>query len=281
MREPQKPAYRRKQEHAAKERQEAEQHNDNVKIIAALNRVADEQNAANNEESPKQKSKRCREIATIVGIYVAAGVALLAILITHWDSSDQIGALRSQLDAMRLDQRAWVGVAEINVLVGPGLAEPPEFKLAYVLKDVGRLPAFVEVVAKIIVSHDSDWPQKQKRMCDEEVAQIKIRGWVHQTGGNTTFAILPNDPWPYHLSSKLEGDLRMDESYQPWIVGCVIYKSGFSETFHKTPFFGIISLDYIEHRMPRDEVVPIRRHTKIPEGTILVVKAISLVGETD
>jgi hypothetical protein len=144
MRDLQKPEYRRKQEKAAKERQEAEKHEDNVKIIAAMNRVADEQHTENDENSPKEKGKRCRDWITIIGIYFAATVALIAVLVTHKDSSDQVGALsgqlkvmQGQLDAMEADQRPWIGIDRIDDVIQPGA----KLYVNVIWKNVGRGPA--------------------------------------------------------------------------------------------------------------------------------------------
>lgn len=152
MGKPQKPEYRRREEQAAREQQEAEKHDDNIKIIAAMNRVADEQHAANHEHTPKEKGKRSREIIRICGIYTAAVVALIAILITHWDSSDQIAALsgqlkvmQGQLDAMEADQRPWIkvepNVGELPVDLTHGVGGLP-FHANYKLTNTGHSPAF-------------------------------------------------------------------------------------------------------------------------------------------
>ena len=88
-------------------------------IIAAINRVADEKHADNDESNPKERSKRCREIATIGAILFSACVALIAVFISHKDSSEQIVALsgqlkimQGQLDAMERDQAPYVSVSD-------------------------------------------------------------------------------------------------------------------------------------------------------------------------
>jgi hypothetical protein len=116
MREGEKPECRSKQEAAEEERQEPKKHEDDIKIIAAMNRIADEQHAANDENTPKEKGKRCREIVTIVGLYLAAIIAIIAILTTHKDSSDQIGALSGRFFSRSIIM-IWRGNGESGVKI--------------------------------------------------------------------------------------------------------------------------------------------------------------------
>ena len=95
---PEKPRNTAQQKKSAKEQREPEQYE---KIITAINRVADEKHTENDENNPKQRGKRRREIATILSIIFGTCVALIAVYISHRDSSDQIVALSGQLEEMK------------------------------------------------------------------------------------------------------------------------------------------------------------------------------------
>jgi hypothetical protein len=149
MRQGKKPEYRKKQDTAERKREEACRRAENVTIIAALNRVVDDQHARNDEASRNERSKRCRELITIAGIYLAAFVAIGAIIFTHIDSSDQIdtlgkqvGVMQRQLTVMETDQRPWVGLDGIDP------SRTNDFFYLVKLANAGKSPA---MSARVII----------------------------------------------------------------------------------------------------------------------------------
>jgi hypothetical protein len=258
MREPQKPEYRRKQEHAAQERQEAQKHEDNVKIIAAMNRVADEQHAANYEDTPKDKGKRYREIATIVGIYVAASVALIAIWISHKDSSDQINALsgqlkamQGQLDAMEADQRPWVRIEAFpgDLRAFPATADKPFpsiiFDPHFKMTNVGKSPAFnaqFYLIGYAINKDHNDPNSAQKEAC-ERMRRTPLdnaaRGhllfpgdFFDEGAGVGKYNVAFMGPQARQYFAEENGSLSLTF----YIIGCVDYVFGKPIEHHQTGF---------------------------------------------
>jgi hypothetical protein len=210
------------------------------------------------------------------GLLVLFTFGLVTVGALQWQTLDKTD------DTFRIGQRPWVTISGINVLEGTSLEGVPRFKLGYVLKNIGHLPAYVAVSANIIVGPITDIPTEQfwaeqRNVCRDRKADIRKRGWVHDLGGKIPFVVFPNDTWPYHLYSTLAGSLEGVQTYRPDIMGCIIYQSTLDEILHQAPFFGVISVD--DGNPDRDHIPELDKGTSVPSK--LVVKAISMTGEAD
>jgi hypothetical protein len=188
--------------------------------------------------------------------------------------NNQLTAMQAQLNVMEADQRALVNISEIDVLEDKSRDDVPTFKLAYILKNLGHLPAIVSVRAKIVLYTTDIWGKHQK-VCRDGIDEIASKGWVHPDGSKIRYSVFPNDQWPFHLSSALEDDLHGAKTYTPVVIGCVIYQSALSKKFHKSLFYGVISVDSKTSPSPRDMTTPIHRDAQLSNDQHLVVKAIS------
>jgi hypothetical protein len=294
MGEGEKPEYRRKQEAAEKERQECKKHDNSIKIIAALDRVADEQHAANDENTPKEKGKRCREIVTIAGLYLAATVAIIAVLITHKDSSDQIGALNSQLTvmqgqlkAMEADQRPWIKIEA--TIAGPlTFFEPVGFAgmpMHFMLTNVGHSPAFnVRLTAwSFLLSlnhHDLE------REWGERCENFKRTPLDNPARGMILF---PSDqlPWDQSGIGLTPDDIKkniIDEGgnkgLDVWIYGCADYVFGEPKAHHQTGF-----VYRLGHLIPSKGVMALsfrfEPHGTFPAESMTLTSSQSASGQTN
>lgn len=111
-----KPEYRKRQEDARRERQEAEEHSDRQQIVSALERIAEENKAADYQEKRGDRFHRLVEklslrlerrrfwveLAETAGLWVAAAVGVAAIIVSSNDAHKTLGEMQGE-------QRAWVG----------------------------------------------------------------------------------------------------------------------------------------------------------------------------
>jgi len=77
-----------------------------------------------------------------LALLFAAGVGLLAIVISSNDASQQLGVMQRQLDEMQAEQRPWVKWADIAP-DGPieRVGDELRTRLSYRLHSVGKKPA--------------------------------------------------------------------------------------------------------------------------------------------
>lgn len=130
--------YEQKKKDAERKRHKTQIHEDNEKIIAALNRISDQQAAANQQSKALDKCKVVREWATIIGIYGAAIVAIGAIVVASCDARQQA---KINKDAMIASTRAWI--APYRFKAPEKLEAPPNkiIEIDLLITNVGREPA--------------------------------------------------------------------------------------------------------------------------------------------
>jgi hypothetical protein len=130
-----KPEYRKKQEDAERKRRESAEHSDRQQIISALERTA-EQNQATENQAHRADTFHRRvekltlrlegrkfwlELAETVGLWVAAAVGVIAIIVSSHDSDRQRAvmeaqqtAMQGQLDEMRATEAQTSEMIETN-----------------------------------------------------------------------------------------------------------------------------------------------------------------------
>jgi hypothetical protein len=125
------PEYRKRQEAAKREREKSDYQSDRQQIIGALKTIAQHNDAANNQAKRADRFNRLAEklsfrfegrrlrvdISGIIGIYLAAFVAIWAVLMAKCSSDDQYQAMmaqqrsmQGQLNIMKADWRPWLSM---------------------------------------------------------------------------------------------------------------------------------------------------------------------------
>ena len=94
------PEYKKKQKTAKEHRERAEQHQ---ALIQSMKRVADEQEATRDQHERHERGKRRRECSTIVAISATAVIALLTLMITHFDTVRVIEEARTSSETQHSD----------------------------------------------------------------------------------------------------------------------------------------------------------------------------------
>lgn len=137
--------YERKKKDAERKRHETQIHEDTIKIISALHRVIDYQETAIQQNKTAEKGKRHREIATIIGIYLAAIVAIGAVAFATLDARKQAQLTRVSNEINRTtmvaSSRAWI--APYRFKAPEKLEAPPakNIEIDLLIMNVGREPA--------------------------------------------------------------------------------------------------------------------------------------------
>src|ERR1700678_72339 len=81
------------------------------------------------------------KVAEVLGLGSAAGVGVAAIIVSSWDSKEQLKAIRGQLSEMQEESRPWIGPTSA-ALVPKDRGEPLRITLSY--RNFGRQPATFE-----------------------------------------------------------------------------------------------------------------------------------------
>jgi hypothetical protein len=211
--------------------------------------------------------------------FVALFTAVLAVV-----AGLQTCVLKNQLTEMKNEQRPWIGVPRIESRKWPEIdGDVVNFALAFILKNYGHSPAVVRVTAAIIWDpQETIWNARQKHICDDENREVRINGWGEQ------WTVLPNDEWPYYLP-KIPLDTNVSQIqqvtgglYTPLLVGCVVYRSSVNPDLRQSAFVGTLSVENPDAHLPRDNITKINiRDTQPPSGKKLVVKAVSITGDSN
>jgi hypothetical protein len=84
----------------------------------------------------------------VIGLWLAAGVGLLAVIVASLDARGQSGVMQGQLNEMQDEQRPWLRVdvtpGDLVVLDAPGTVAYPTvvFNPHFSITNVGKSPAF-------------------------------------------------------------------------------------------------------------------------------------------
>jgi hypothetical protein len=136
---------RRAREKAAQDKQEADRERDKAaeyahkqKIVVALNSLNEKIDGYQNQPHPKPKREWPWKLAETLGLWLAAAVGAIAVLVGNHDATDQRTVMQGQLDSMENAQRPWISFSADLVPIKSG--EP--LKLTIQWKNVGHTPAF-------------------------------------------------------------------------------------------------------------------------------------------
>jgi hypothetical protein len=245
----------RKKQHElpADERNGSSQENYWQQIIGALNAISEKTGAQEHKSYAAKAYKYTIEVGTLLGLWVAAGVALYAICKSSIDSAGQRGVMQRQLDEMEAEQRPWVvGTVPDQITVsfagyqGHSGLEMDISSLQFQLHNTGKTPAFnVWPDWRIIASPIAGVAATQQVTCAQGRSEIRKR----YREGVTVFPdqILPLAPNGSSVSPEAVSAVSFPpvsqggtaiRSISPMIVGCLTYfeRRGNGETVHQTGF---------------------------------------------
>ena len=115
------PEYRRRLRQKAEQQQSNAQHKEwetaqesrTNELSAAVHRIEEELRRANDQDSPHKRSERWWNKWEVLGLWAAAAIGALAVIISSCDSHRQRDVMTWQLDEMKIDHRPWISVSVI------------------------------------------------------------------------------------------------------------------------------------------------------------------------
>jgi hypothetical protein len=240
------PEYRRRirenaqkhKESADKERQKAERESEHEDLATAIHAVEQELHRSSDENAPQKKSDRRWERAGIIGLWAAAIVGVVAIIMGNLDSG-------RQLDEMQAEQRPWIGIPSTDEGLDIKITEPLAFqkdgsgqmRTSLFLRSAGKKPAFgVRWHSKIMAIHGT-------RSTTEEVGEAlanycePIRKQPPEILERTLFPRdkylereFPSAAYPADIASafsdKRRKAVRIPGELEFAFIGCVDYRDG-------------------------------------------------------
>jgi len=193
-----------------------------VQSLLAAQQAAIEHTA---DQAQAEKRKARLEIANTLGIYLAAVVAIGAIVAAWMSSSEQLHNMQGQLDVMVAQQRPWLQVTPR--LDGPlrtilALGKKPEVfsvSLAFDAKNTGLTPATKIVFSSTVVVEGEGTDMKardeaQEQACKQANEQAKSSGKVGES-------LFPNEAKVLHTG--FSGRIAEADAFPYVLEGCVDY----------------------------------------------------------
>lgn len=208
------------------------------RIRAAVQNIERELHAANDEETPRRRRERCWNHSGTVGLWAAAIVGSLAIYSSTHDSDKQRAAMKSQLDEMQVEERAWVSIAGDQAAVEGASMDNQgglNFELGAMLRNTGKAPAVhVYVVAQGSVAAGlpyGSWQAWQEAVCQKSSTHLEA-------------TVFPGDQVPVrNFSAYIDpGQVKKRKSESgnpviaPTVVVCVVYQDTLTKQLHHTPY---------------------------------------------
>jgi len=193
-----------------------------VQSLLAAHQAAIERNAA---QALTEKRRDRLEIANTVGIYLAAVVAIGAIVAAWISSSDQLHNMQGQLNVMVAQQRPWLQVTPR--LDGPlrtilTLGKKPEVfsvSLAFDAKNTGLTPATKIVFSSTVVVEGDGTDMKARDEAQDEVC--KWAAEQAKSTGKVGESLFPNETKVLHTG--FSGRIAEGDAFPYVLEGCVDY----------------------------------------------------------
>jgi hypothetical protein len=210
------------------EQQRAEQRAHNQRLDAAVQSLLAAQQSAIKHTAAQARAERRKgrlEIANTVGIYLAAVVAVGAIVAAWISSSEQLHNMQGQLDVMVAQQRPWLQVTPR--LDGPlrtilTLGQKPEVfsaSLAFDAKNTGLTPATKIVFSSTVVVEPEGTDMKKRDEAQEQAC--KQANEQANGSGKVRESLFPNEAKILHTG--FSGRIAEGESFPYVLEGCVDY----------------------------------------------------------
>ena len=200
------------------------------------------------------------ERAEVLGLWAAAGVGLVAILVSNNDAKEQLVALRAQLGAMLSAQRAWLQVTVIPSSLQFDSEGAAVLAYKYRVKNVGRSVA--ENVEIYVIAFVVDDGMKSGTTMERQVAECDAIAKKKETLADRSLGVhlFPNESYPSDeelaqgftalSSAEIEKGVRMISSslqkpspnslsnrpFELNLIGCVNYRLSAGADYHQTGF---------------------------------------------
>jgi hypothetical protein len=233
-------------------------------VINSIKSVVQELQRQNDEANPRNIRERRLRMAEVIGLWLAAGIGLVAVIVASLDARGQRGVMQGQLNEMQAEQRPWLRVdatpGDFVVLDPPGTVAYPTivFNPHFIITNVGKSSAFNALLSftgwSDVVSRD-DPHRAQAKICELLARQPTAErhdgrimfpgdhfneelGSAKQNVGfmGPDFAkglIKKNQEWPMHLK----------------VIGCVDFLFGSPPEHHQTGFiYDVYRVEGIEAR---------------------------------
>jgi len=296
-------------------KREAEVKDPLQEVALTMAAALDEYAAQRHENRHDERRRRCLDILTTGGIYLAAIVAAFAICFSHIDSSEQIAKLGEQIGAMKRqvsimesqarimenDQRPWI---KLEVAISGPLQFIPlalqlheerhlaTMPLHITLSNVGKSPAFniqVGIWGYLIYPGHNDPNRNQTLSCEG----IRTQPLDNPARGAVLF---PGDSVPWDRAGgmftsvvgftpdeirKVPADANGQRNLDVWIFGCADYILSDTKTHHQTGF-----MYRLAQITPREGMQPLLLFgvvsgVNIAADQLILVPSPSASGQTD
>ena len=217
------------------------------------------------EASSKNRRERRLRMLEVIGLWLAAGVGLLAVIVASLDARGQRGVMQGQLNEMQAEQRPWLRVdvtpGDFVVLDPPGTVAYPTivFNPHFIITNVGKSPAFNALLSftgcSDVVSRDDPY-RAQAEICELIARQPS----AERHDGRIMF---PGDHFNEELGPAKQEIAFMGPNFakglikkdQEWpmhfkVIGCVDYLFGAPHEHHQTGFiYDVYRVEGIEARV--------------------------------
>jgi hypothetical protein len=233
------------QENAEQEKRKGKTDKKRASAAALIDAFVGQYNTDREEYNRRESHRVLREWLTIIGLFLAAGFALL-----QWrelSSTDrsisrqaeitdkQLAVMQGQLDVMQADQRPWVYLEQAG-LVSKMTYDPKvgfSFTVALIAKNMGKTPARRVLITPIMSADSKDIYRKQNEICTE------VRKSPHPA--NTVFpagimTLVFGMQIPLSSMENIPINADGTKTIIPTIFGCVDYAPTFSDKRHQTGF---------------------------------------------
>jgi type II secretory pathway pseudopilin PulG len=220
------------------ERYRAAESADIHEIILAIKAIDEKFNRENHKEHTRKKWDRFWEIAGVAGLWIAAAVGIVAVLVSSYDSGEQrwvmqgqLNAMSGQLNEMRQQKRAWIGPSneEINTPIVSGKSihitvqynntggvPATNFTSIFHIREFSRKQWVGDAAVDIIISLKDDCFSRTYNTNGTIVAYPTQNGINYNIGLDT----IKSNPPIIADNSIIRGDTILSSE------GCFIYRSG-------------------------------------------------------
>jgi hypothetical protein len=177
------------------------------KIVGTIEQLVNAIGRFSDEKTLEDKRKRFWEICEVLGLWAAAAVGVIAIVVSTFDAADQQKVMLGQLREAQTESRPWISISQDN---GISLAEPLKFgdsgadlRLNYILRNTGKLPAFhVRFRSQILSLLGLSEPQGETRSAQSAICD-PMKHIPDEFGDLVMFPgdMIPGN-WPTEISKK-------------------------------------------------------------------------------
>jgi hypothetical protein len=221
-------------------------HNKRASAAALIDAFAEQYQVDREETGRREKHRIFREWLTIIGLFLAAGVAVFQWReLRNTDHSiaeqaklgiDQLKVMQGQLDAMEADQRPWVFAN--NVVISRPIVHDEKgthISLMFDLKNGGKSPAFQASVRFRAFVGTVKYREQEEVVCkDAQPLEFGITLFPDtQPAPQETGWLIP--------AQEIEAAKQLGATMAPFIVACISYQLPRTKEYRTTPYEFLMS----------------------------------------